>query len=221
MEGNRACTINYAKIRVVGTSNISLSRAIKLAKHFEIDPRFGQKYPSSIILFVLSLEGKNEKRNLPSYLPSFHRITSSFRSLLLSPYLRMEETQDPSNHSSETIVELRTDYIFSSFFQQRVHHSTQVRPQRAPFITLRRLLDDPREEIDQPTLSFSFHRPNPTQFFPQFFPRENKPPRKKKKSKKKEKEGKDRDTTNKYSFSRFDQLFAIFMTAKRLDPRIL
>lgn len=94
MEGNRACTINYAKIRVVGTSNISLSRAIKLAKHFEIDPRFGQKYPSSIILFVLSLEGKNEKRNLPSYLPSFHRITSSFRSLLLSPYLRMEETQD-------------------------------------------------------------------------------------------------------------------------------
>lgn len=37
MAGNRACAINYAKIRVVGTSNISLSRAIKLAKHFEID----------------------------------------------------------------------------------------------------------------------------------------------------------------------------------------
>lgn len=192
MEGNRACTINYAKIRVVGTSNISLSRAIKLAKHFEIDPRFGQKYPSSIILFVLSLEGKNEKRNLPSYLPSFHRITSSFRSLLLSPYLRMEETQDHRVTTALKPLSSCEQIIYFLPFFNSVHHSTQVRPQRAPFITPRRLLDDPREEIDQPTLSFSFHRPNPTQFFPQFFPRENKPPRKKKKSKKKEKEGKER-----------------------------
>lgn len=192
MEGNRACTINYAKIRVVGTSNISLSRAIKLAKHFEIDPRFDQKYPSSIILFVLSLEGKNEKRNLPSYLPSFHRITSSFRSLLLSPYLRMEETQDHRVTTALKPLSSCEQIIYFLPFFNSVHHSTQVRPQRAPFITLRCLLDDPREEIDQPTLSFSFHRPNPTQFFPQFFPRENKPPRKKKKSKKKEKEGKER-----------------------------
>lgn len=181
MAGNRACAINYAKIRVVGTSNISLSRAIKLAKHFEIDlvsTKNTEYRPNPCNNFQFSPWRLEEKSSI-----SYRSI--SFLIIPLPPN-ESDKKIVQSNHSRETIVVFtKRDYkssvrgVMHFFFSNSIHYSTEYSIHGSRFcatttvnsraIYHRRYVSQ-REGIDQPFPS-SLH-PNPTQFFPQFHPRQ-------------------------------------------------
>lgn len=109
MAGNRACAINYAKIRVVGTSNISLSRAIKLAKHFEIDPvstkntEYRPNPSRTIFNFAVAARGERKKSSI-SY--PFHQFLISFTSIIPPPRMEGATTLKPLSSLRKGIVKV-------------------------------------------------------------------------------------------------------------------